>query len=67
LEFPGGLADRLCAYAISVAHFPTALKEFEVCMSPDSPNAPYPNLIIFIFMSVVLMIYIFTVAKWILL
>lgn len=26
---PEGLADRLCAYARSVAHFPTALKEFE--------------------------------------
>ena len=24
-----GLVDRLCAYADSVAHFPTALKEFE--------------------------------------
>jgi len=27
--FPPGVADRLCAYARSVAHFPTALKEFE--------------------------------------
>jgi len=27
--FPAGLADRLCAYARSVAHFPTALKEVE--------------------------------------
>ena len=29
VEFPSGLEDRLCAYARSVAHFPTALKEFE--------------------------------------
>lgn len=29
VEFPSGLQDRLCAYARSVAHFPTALKEFE--------------------------------------
>lgn len=29
IQFPHGLADRLCAYARSVAHFPTALKEFE--------------------------------------
>lgn len=29
IQFPNGLADRLCAYARSVAHFPTALKEFE--------------------------------------
>lgn len=28
-EFPPGVADRLCAYARSVAHFPTALKEVE--------------------------------------
>mmetsp|Transcript_22898 Transcript_22898/g.38331 ORF Transcript_22898/g.38331 Transcript_22898/m.38331 type:complete len:291 (+) Transcript_22898:22-894(+) len=27
--FPVGAEDRLCAYARSVAHFPTALKEFE--------------------------------------
>lgn len=24
-----GVVDRLCAYACSVAHFPTAVKEFE--------------------------------------
>lgn len=29
VKFPEGIADRLCAYARSVAHFPTALKEFE--------------------------------------
>ena len=29
IVFPPGLSDRLCAYARSVAHFPTALKEFE--------------------------------------
>lgn len=29
VTFKEGLADRLCAYARSVAHFPTALKEFE--------------------------------------
>jgi len=29
LKFPIDLADKLCAYARSVAHFPTALKEFE--------------------------------------
>ena len=29
LVFPSDLADKLCAYARSVAHFPTALKEFE--------------------------------------
>ena len=29
LKFPSDLADKLCAYARSVAHFPTALKEFE--------------------------------------
>lgn len=29
VKFPGGVEDRLCAYARSVAHFPTALKEFE--------------------------------------
>ena len=29
IQFPNGLEDRLCAYARSVAHFPTALKEFE--------------------------------------
>lgn len=29
VSFPAGLDDRLCAYARSVAHFPTALKEFE--------------------------------------
>lgn len=28
--FPIGVADRLCAYARSVGHFPTALKEFKV-------------------------------------
>lgn len=28
--FPSGAPDRLCEYAKSVAHFPTALKEFEV-------------------------------------
>ena len=30
LEFPLGVADRLCAYARSVGHFPTALKEYKV-------------------------------------
>ena len=29
VNFPAGVADRLCAYARSVAHFPTALKEQE--------------------------------------
>mmetsp|Transcript_5492 Transcript_5492/g.7601 ORF Transcript_5492/g.7601 Transcript_5492/m.7601 type:complete len:385 (-) Transcript_5492:237-1391(-) len=29
LSFPPGVEDRLCAYARSVSHFPTALKEFE--------------------------------------
>ena len=29
IVFPEGIEDRLCAYARSVAHFPTALKEFE--------------------------------------
>ena len=29
INFPEGLADRLCSYAKSVSHFPTALKEFE--------------------------------------
>ncbi len=29
LSFTDDLGDRLCAYARSVAHFPTALKEFE--------------------------------------
>mmetsp|Transcript_33018 Transcript_33018/g.72709 ORF Transcript_33018/g.72709 Transcript_33018/m.72709 type:complete len:292 (-) Transcript_33018:180-1055(-) len=29
ISFPDGAIDRLCAYARSVAHFPTALKEFE--------------------------------------
>ena len=29
ITFPNGLADRLCSYAKSVSHFPTALKEFE--------------------------------------
>lgn len=29
VSFPPGVEDRLCAYARSVAHFPTALKEFE--------------------------------------
>jgi hypothetical protein len=28
-EFDTGVVDRLCAYARSVAHFPTAVKEFE--------------------------------------
>lgn len=28
-EFDAGVVDRLCAYARSVAHFPTAVKEFE--------------------------------------
>jgi len=28
-EFDEGIEDRLCAYARSVAHFPTAVKEFE--------------------------------------
>ena len=26
--FPSGLSERLCSYAKSVSHFPTALKEF---------------------------------------
>lgn len=30
MSFSGGVEDRLIAYAKSVAHFPTALKEFEV-------------------------------------
>ena len=30
VKFPAGVIDRLCVYARSVAHFPTALKEFEV-------------------------------------
>ena len=30
VKFPQGVIDRLCIYARSVAHFPTALKEFEV-------------------------------------
>lgn len=30
VRFPSGLQDRLCTYARAVAHFPTALKEFEV-------------------------------------
>lgn len=30
ISFPTGVADRLCAYARSVAHFPTALKEQKV-------------------------------------
>ena len=29
IKLDDGLVDRLCAYADSVAHFPTALKEFE--------------------------------------
>jgi len=29
IEFDDGIVDRLCAYARSVAHFPTAVKEFE--------------------------------------
>ena len=29
VKFSEGVADRLCAYARSVSHFPTALKEFE--------------------------------------
>ena len=29
VEFDAGIEDRLCAYARSVAHFPTAVKEFE--------------------------------------
>ncbi|XP_024385757.1 uncharacterized protein [Physcomitrium patens] len=29
LKFDAGIVDRLCAYARSVAHFPTAVKEFE--------------------------------------
>lgn len=29
VTFDAGIEDRLCAYARSVAHFPTALKEFE--------------------------------------
>ena len=28
-EFDAGIVDRLCAYARSVAHFPTAVKEFQ--------------------------------------
>ena len=30
VQFPLGVADRLCAYARSVGHFPTALKEYKV-------------------------------------
>ncbi len=30
-----GLGDRLCAYARSVGHFPTALKEYSVSFSAD--------------------------------
>lgn len=30
VHFDQGVENRLCAYARSVAHFPTALKEFEV-------------------------------------
>jgi hypothetical protein len=45
ITFPPGLQDRLCTYARTVAHFPTALKEFEVksthslalCISHCSP------------------------------
>jgi len=33
VSFSGGVEDRLIAYAKSVAHFPTALKEFEVSHS----------------------------------
>ncbi|KAG0504356.1 hypothetical protein M758_6G024300 [Ceratodon purpureus] len=29
VEFDSGVVDRLCAYARSIAHFPTAVKEFE--------------------------------------
>ena len=29
VSFPDGLVDRLVAYGNSVAHFPTAMKEFE--------------------------------------
>ena len=29
VKLDDGLVERLCAYADSVAHFPTALKEFE--------------------------------------
>jgi hypothetical protein len=29
VKLNAGLVDRLCAYADSVAHFPTALKEFD--------------------------------------
>lgn len=30
VKFAGMLEERLCAYARSVSHFPTALKEFKV-------------------------------------
>jgi len=30
VAFPAGLETRLCAYARSVVHFPTALKEFKL-------------------------------------
>jgi len=50
LSFPSGLGNRLCSYSKSVAHFPTALKEFEyrngwfvdISMEEISKNKPDP-------------------------
>jgi hypothetical protein len=30
VDFDSDMEDRLCAYSRAVAHFPTAVKEFEV-------------------------------------
>ena len=38
VQFAGMLEERLCAYARSVAHFPTALKEFKVRSNSIAQN-----------------------------
>ena len=38
VKFKAGVAERLLAYAKTVAHFPTALKEFEVSLSFSKPK-----------------------------
>jgi hypothetical protein len=43
------LSERLCAYAVSVAHFPTAIKEFQVrALTLDTSNEILWNHIVFV-------------------
>lgn len=71
VQFPLGVADRLCAYARSVGHFPTALKEYKVRISQFNcklesitSGAYYTPVILIPYSPIIFNFSVIAVAQW---